>query len=139
MWIRIRIRQLRLMRIWIQDYDDQKFYNFTAEKSNFFVKDVQATGEAFSPPKRTSSISKQEISYLFSIFVGNFCLLGYGSGSSRPIYMRIRIWIHNTGFNGTGMVIKLAYNRGFLWISAVVCGVPYGSLLCDEFGDLSRS
>jgi hypothetical protein len=37
------------------------------------VKDVQATREAFGPQKRTSSISKHEISKLFSIFVGNFC------------------------------------------------------------------
>jgi hypothetical protein len=31
--------------------------------------DVHATGEAFSPQKRTSSASKNEIYYLFSIFV----------------------------------------------------------------------
>ncbi len=51
--------------IWNQAFDDQKFYNFIAEKthkSHFFVKDVQTTGEVFSPPKRTSSTSKQEIS-----------------------------------------------------------------------------
>jgi hypothetical protein len=34
--------------------------------------DVQATGEAFSPQKRTPSTSKHEISSLFSILVGLF-------------------------------------------------------------------
>jgi hypothetical protein len=43
------------------------------------IKDVQATGEAFSPQKRTSSTSKDEISYLFSIFLVNFFSPGYGS------------------------------------------------------------
>jgi hypothetical protein len=46
------------------------------------MKDVQATGEAFSPQNRTSSTSKHEISSLFSNFVGNFS--PPGSGSSRP-------------------------------------------------------
>jgi hypothetical protein len=36
------------------------------------IKDAQATGEAFSPQKRTSSTSKHENSVLFSIFVGLF-------------------------------------------------------------------
>ena len=53
---------------------------------------VQATGEAFSPQKRTSSTSKDENSVLFSIFLGHFCPPGSGSGST--ICMRIRIRIH---------------------------------------------
>jgi outer membrane protein assembly factor BamB len=36
------------------------------------IKGVQATGEAFSPKKRTSSTSKPEISQLFPNFVGHF-------------------------------------------------------------------
>jgi hypothetical protein len=38
------------------------------------TKDVKATGEAFSPQKRTSSTLKDEIYYLFSIFLGDFCI-----------------------------------------------------------------
>jgi hypothetical protein len=37
------------------------------------IKDVQATGEAFSPQKRTSRTSKHEM------FVGLFCPPGSGS------------------------------------------------------------
>jgi hypothetical protein len=51
--------------------------------------DAQATGETFSPQKRTSSTSKDENSDLFSIFLGHFCPPGSGSGSA--ICMRIRI------------------------------------------------
>ncbi len=51
------------------------------------MKDAQATGEAFSPQKRTSSTTKHENSVLFSIFVGHFCPPGTGSA----IGMRIRI------------------------------------------------
>jgi hypothetical protein len=43
------------------------------------MKDVQATGEAFNPQKRTSSTSKHDIFktiFLVSIFVGHFCPLG---------------------------------------------------------------
>jgi hypothetical protein len=43
------------------------------------IKDTQATEEAFSPQKRTSSTSKHENSLLFSIFVGHFCPPGTGS------------------------------------------------------------
>ncbi len=49
--------------------------------------DAQATGEPFSPQKRTSSASKDENSVLFSIFWGHFCPPGSGSA----ICMRIRI------------------------------------------------
>jgi hypothetical protein len=37
-------------------------------------KDFQATEEAFSPQKRSSSTSRHENSLLFPIFVGNFAL-----------------------------------------------------------------
>jgi len=36
------------------------------------INDVQATGEAFSPQKRTWSTSKNEIYELFSMFLGHF-------------------------------------------------------------------
>ncbi len=62
------------------------------------IKDVQNTGEAFSPQKRTSRTSKYEIYSLLSIFVGYFC--PPGSGSGLRIRTRIRgphwIRIHNT-------------------------------------------
>jgi hypothetical protein len=45
------------------------------------VKDSQATGEAFSPQKRTSSTSKDENSLLFLNFLGSFL----------PSRIRIRI------------------------------------------------
>ncbi len=56
--------------------------------------------QAFNTQKRTSSTSKNEIYYLFSVFVGHFCppdpdsQSGYGS-SPDPI----RIRIYNTGSN----------------------------------------
>jgi hypothetical protein len=53
------------------------------------MKDTQATGEAFSSQKRTSSTSKDEKSVLFLFFLGHFCPPGSGSGSA--ICMRIRI------------------------------------------------
>jgi hypothetical protein len=40
------------------------------------IKDVQATGEAFSPQKRTSSTSKHEISQLCFYYCGHFCTPG---------------------------------------------------------------
>ncbi len=49
---------------------------------HFKFKDAQATGEAFSPQKRTSSNSKHEISLLFSFVVGHFCPPESGSGSN---------------------------------------------------------
>ncbi len=88
-WIPIRIR--------FQGSNDQKLENIYSWKKDkiFFdqklqftnpyasIKDVQATGEAFSPQKRTSSTSKHEISKLF--FVGHFCGPGCGSRSTELI------------------------------------------------------
>jgi hypothetical protein len=54
------------------------------------MKEVQATGEALEPKKKTSSTKKHEISELCN-FVRQFCY--NGSGSTIP--MRIRI--NNTG------------------------------------------
>jgi hypothetical protein len=48
------------------------------------IKDVQASGEAFSRQKRTSSTSKDEIYQVFYIFLGHFCPLGSGSGLRIP-------------------------------------------------------
>ncbi len=58
------------IRIWIQVlmtkmvFFDRKL-QFTYPQAS--IKDVQATGEAFSPQKRPSSTSKHEISKLFSV------------------------------------------------------------------------
>ncbi len=57
---------------------------------NYKQKDVQATGEAFSHQKRTSSTLKDEIYQLFYIFLGHFCPLRSASG--------LRIQIQNTVF-----------------------------------------
>jgi hypothetical protein len=46
-----------------------------------YIKDAQATGEAFSPQKRTSSTKKHENSGLFFYFCGSFL----------PSWIRIRI------------------------------------------------
>ncbi len=43
------------------------------------MKHVQATGEAFSPQKRTSSTSKYKIPFPLSNFVCQFCSPGSGS------------------------------------------------------------
>jgi hypothetical protein len=70
----------------IQGFDDQKlkkektteiFYIFFDQKLQF--TQVQATGEAFSLQKRTSSTLIKEIYSLFSMFVFHFCPPGSGS------------------------------------------------------------
>ncbi len=48
-------------------------------KTLFDKKIVQSTEEAFSPQKRTSSTSKNEIYQFFSMFVGHFVPRGSGS------------------------------------------------------------
>ncbi len=104
-WVRIWIQHFRLKidpdpdTIQIQGFDDQKLKkkNYSWKKSDIFSikiaiylsvslglhKRVKATGEAFSPQKRTSSNSKHEISWCFP---GNFCPPGSGS--------RFRIRVH---------------------------------------------
>ncbi len=54
------------------------FFIFFDQKMQFTY--VQATGEVFSPQKRTSSTSKNEYYYIFSMFVGHFYPPGSGSG-----------------------------------------------------------
>ncbi len=85
----------------------QKNLNFFYQKLQFThpkvsINDVQATGEAFSPQKRTSSTSKREICYFFPIFIGHFCPPGFGSGLRiriQPLWPHwIRIRIQNTGY-----------------------------------------
>jgi hypothetical protein len=59
--------------------------------------DAQATGGAFSSQKSTSSNSRDEISSLFSFFVGHFCPPGSGSAYGMRIRIRIQqlilVWI----------------------------------------------
>jgi hypothetical protein len=77
-WIRIRIQQLKLMR---------KITYPCGSGSETSIKDVQATGDAFSTKKE--NIEDFEILNLlaFCNFVGHFCPPGSGSG------LRIRIRI----------------------------------------------
>ncbi len=51
------------------DTDPVRIQGFEEKK----LKEVQAIEEDFSPQKKTSSTSKNEIYELFSIFVGYFC------------------------------------------------------------------
>ncbi len=71
------------------------------------MRDVQATGETFSPQKKTSSNSNHEISSLYSIFVDHFCPPGSvsplnadpgpaGQFNADPCWSGY-IRIHNTG------------------------------------------
>jgi hypothetical protein len=75
-------------------FDDQKMKNnekkdfFFKSKFQFsypwaFLKDVQATREAFSPQKKHPSTSKHEIYQHCSIFVGHFCPPASGSGFTK--------------------------------------------------------
>ncbi len=53
--------------------------------SSASLNNAQATGEAFSPQKSTSSTSKHELSSFFSIFECHFCPPVSGSGSRGSI------------------------------------------------------
>ncbi len=98
---------------------DPRFWWQKTEKKNtaeiffitFFYKNcylllykLQATGEAFSPQKRTSSSSKKKF-VIFFYFCGSF-LPGSGSGlwiririrTQGPHWIRIKIRIHSTSF-----------------------------------------
>jgi hypothetical protein len=84
----LRIQHIRSMQVRIQSFDDTKWrkklqyiqylcscdqkLQFTCPQA--FTKDVQATGVAFSPLKRTFITSKQEISSLFTILKVIFAL-----------------------------------------------------------------
>ncbi len=87
----------------IKNWNKLRAENITVEKKLIFfwskipsylslglIKDIQATGGALSPEKRTSSISKLEISSIFLFLWVIFALLDpdphshYRSGSSRP-------------------------------------------------------
>ncbi len=83
---------------------------------------LNATGEAFSPHKRTSSTSKQEVSKLLFYFCGSFSLLGSVSGFWISIYWADRIRIQsvsvtesetlaNMGFCLVCLVMRLSFYR----------------------------
>ncbi len=80
--MRVLIQNFRSMRNWIriQGCEDQKKQFCYSQDSQ---KNAQATGEAFSPQKRTSSTSKEEISSHCSISPNNFCPPGSGSGRKK--------------------------------------------------------
>ncbi len=87
-------------KIWLKFFFLQFFLN---PKLRF--TQVQATGEAFSPQKRTSSTKKNEIYWLFPMFVCHFCPPGSGSR------LRIRIqrphWILILSGSGSTTLIVL--------------------------------
>ncbi len=60
-------------KCWYSIFEEEKLLSYP-------MKAVKATGEAFSPQKRTFSTSKNEIFQLFSIFIGHFCPTGSGFG-----------------------------------------------------------
>ncbi len=97
-YVRFRIQHLRLKTcldpIRTKGFDNQNLVKINSrnifDKLHFtypqaFIKDVQDTGEAFSPEKRTSSTSKHEIPKLFLSLKIISALLdldpGYESGS----------------------------------------------------------
>jgi hypothetical protein len=112
---RIRIQHFRANTgtdpdpIRIQGFDDQKLGKKLKlkKKSDFFIfgsklqytyltlgllKEIQATGEAFSPQKRTSSTSKHEIYYIFSLYIfGSVADLGCLSRFPDPGFYPSRI------------------------------------------------
>ncbi len=72
---------------------------FTLQYFTYSLWDVQATGEAFSPQKRTSSTSKNEIYKLFSIFVGHFGPTGSNQSGSGSTTLQKRVFHKwNMGF-----------------------------------------
>jgi hypothetical protein len=80
----------------MQGFDDQKLkkknygrnflISFFDQKLQCLLDIVQATGEAFSPQKRTSSTSKNEM------FVGHFCPPGFGSRSAELVQRKYVIF-----------------------------------------------
>ncbi len=60
------------------DPDPIRIHGFDDKKLKKKITYVQATVEAFSPQKRTSSTSKYEILLIFLCFVGHFCPPGSG-------------------------------------------------------------
>ncbi len=99
--IRIRFQQLGYIPIRIQGLDDQKFkkiyrskildqkLQFTYPQAS--IKDVQATEEAFSLQKRTSSISKHEISLFFFYFCGSLLPSWIRTPNTDPLALLNRI------------------------------------------------
>ncbi len=92
------------------------------------MKDFQATGDAFSPQKRTLSTSNHESSLLFSIFVGHFC----PADQNRCGSMRIRIRTHNTG-----IVINFKHFF-FTWNENPILGAKWGHMNTEPDLKLGR-
>jgi hypothetical protein len=106
--LRIRIRIQEPIE---SDFNPDPQHWFPASKgfSNIAKLIVQATGEAFSPQRKTSSTSKEEIYQLIYFFLGHFCSFdselpiriqgphririrsGYGSGSTTLVSRVSRI------------------------------------------------
>ncbi len=111
MLIRIQHFRSMRMRIRIQGVDDQKFKPIYSWKDQYFfvqklqftntetsIMDVQATGEALNPQKRTSSTSKHEISSFFKFLWITFALLDPDPADQNQCVSK-RMWIQNTEQN----------------------------------------
>jgi hypothetical protein len=114
----------------------KSWYNFDQKLQFSYpqasIKDVQAIGEAFSPQRRIQHF-KHKISWPLSIFVGNFCPSGFGSGFTELTesgsetllayvftlkwsWIRIRMKlmrIRNIGF----FIMEVIFNRIFAGLS----------------------
>ncbi len=80
---------------WLKIQLEKKLYFFDQNEAS--LHDVQVTGEAFNPQKRTSGTSENEINFFRFLWV-IFALLDPDPGT--PMNPDpIRIWIYNTGSN----------------------------------------
>ncbi len=108
-----RFDDLKLEKIysWKFNFDflDQKLL-FTYPQAS--IKDTQATGEAFSPQKRTSSTSKHKNSVHFSIYMGHFCPPVVSSRQSDSNADRIRVF--------SSMIFKTPTKKKFTF-SKICC------------------
>jgi hypothetical protein len=87
----IRIQSIENQKLKIKNTYSRNFFLYQKLQFTYplaSIKEVQATGEAFSPQKRTYSTPKTEIYQLLSIFVGHICPPGSGYGSRGPIESR---------------------------------------------------
>ncbi len=76
-WIRIQGFDDQRLKDWRKKYSRKFLYIYFFDQKSIFIY-VQATGEVFSPQKRTSSTSKKRTLLTFSMFVGHFCPPGSG-------------------------------------------------------------
>ncbi len=120
------------MRLCIQGFDDQNKNRtkFSYPQTN---TRVSSSRKACSPPKRTSSTSKLEISSLISIFVGHFSLLDPDPAVQNQCG-NIRIRIRNTGqcIVMLNWIEKFAAFKNMLWIVSVTIVLQMSKEFCSR-------